>query len=215
MIECGILLIGITIGGGRLVFKANASTSIDQELLIASGVCQSCPKWPCHLSSAAMTTAGGYSREDGLPAHQPSSLRKLRSTSVESRNDFHGLPVKVIFPGDFCLYFYYAGVNIILYFKKKCRYHLQRPPDNRLNCSVNPSDEEYQRQVLLATNYWTWWCDRKKKYYLDRRTKSSSMLVLPVAAFISRVSKKPKNLANEIIVGQQKTRRRNLKNIFI
>lgn len=33
------------------------------------------------------------------------------------------------------------------------RYHLQRPPDNRLNCSVNPSDEEYQRQVLLATNY--------------------------------------------------------------
>jgi len=33
------------------------------------------------------------------------------------------------------------------------RYHLQRPPDNRLNCSTNPSDEEFQRQVLLATNY--------------------------------------------------------------
>lgn len=99
MIECGIRSTGITIGGGKSVFRASASTSIGREPLTASGACRWCPKWPCRPSSAATTTAGGCSREDGPPGRRLSSRRKLRFISVESPSDFLGWPVKAISRG--------------------------------------------------------------------------------------------------------------------
>lgn len=159
MIECGIRSTGITIGGGRLAYRANASTSTGREPPTVSEACRSFPKWPFRLSSAATTTAGGCSREDGQLEHRHSSHLKLRFTSVASRSDYPGSPVKAISPGRlsfFCFFNNFLKLKQILMCQFCCvRYHLQRPPDNRLNCSVNPSDEEYQRQVLLATNYWT------------------------------------------------------------
>lgn len=203
MIECGIRSTGITIGGGKSVFRASASTSIGREPLTASGACRWCPKWPCRPSSAATTTAGGCSREDGPPGRRLSSRRKLRFISAESPSDFLGWPVKAISRGKNSLLKYlkmFDGHFRCLFVIKVPLAEAARQPVELLRQPERwgiPTPSAAGHQLLnlkLFLSYIRSRSTKKSKFKNGRRRKASvSGGVAPQTTnHFQRVSEKPK-----------------------